>query len=259
MSTSQSTWPPSAHYDFLMCAVYDENPLDPLHRADLDRSGLSTETIARQKFRSVPPSMIDRLLGFRTPRVVSAYVLPFFSPRGELLADHIRLKVFPPIATKKGTITRPRVIERDPEARALWAAVYPKLSEGEGGLVGAILARAEAHVLRLSILYALLDGAPSIRPEHLRAALAVWDYAETSARRIFGEALGLSVADTILAALKRHGPLTRTQIRDLFGRNKPGSEIDAALELLAQKGKAKRSTRLPEGGTGRPVEIWEAT
>jgi hypothetical protein len=97
------TWPPEAHYDFLMSCIYDKNPLDALHRADLEKSGLSAETISRQRFRSVPPSMIDKLLGFPAPKVMSGYVLPFFRPTGELL-DHIRLKVFPPIATKKGTI-----------------------------------------------------------------------------------------------------------------------------------------------------------
>ena len=154
---------------------------------------------------------------------------------------------------------QPLVVERDPEARALWAAVYPSLSEGEGGLIGAILARAEAHVLRLSVLYAALDRSPRIRPEHLRAALAVWDYAETSARRIFGEAIGLSVPHVILTALRSRGPMTRDEIRDLFHRNKSSAEIDAALGLLQEKSKARCATRPPEGGKGRAATVWEAT
>jgi len=129
-----------------------------------------------------------------------------------------------------------RLITRDEDARALWAAVYPKLSEGEAGLIGAILARAEAHVLRLSVLYAVLDRSPVVRPVHLEAALAVWDYADASARRIFGGLLGLSVADTILAALRKRGPMTRDQIRELFGRNKSSAEIEAALRLLLALG-----------------------
>jgi hypothetical protein len=99
-----------------------------------------------------------------------------------------------------------RVVARDDAARTLWAAVYPALSEGEPGLIGAVLARAEAHALRLSVLYAVLDRSLVVRPEHLRAALAVWDYAEASARRIFGERIGLSSADVILAALRSRGP-----------------------------------------------------
>ena len=151
----------------------------------------------------------------------------------------------------------PRLIRRDPEARALWAAVYPKLTEGEPGLIGAILARAAPHVLRLSLTYAVLDRSPVVRPPHLHAALAVWDYAETSARRIFGDVLGLSVADTILAALRKRGPMTRTEIRDLFGRNKPAAEIDAVLAVLEHKGKVRKWDRPAEGGKGRPAEVWE--
>lgn len=151
-----------------------------------------------------------------------------------------------------------RLITRDEDARALWAAVYPKLSEGEAGLIGAILARAEAHVLRLSILYAVLDRSPVVRSVHLQAALAVWDYADASARRIFGDLIGLSVADTILAALRKRGPMTRDQIRELFQRNKASAEIEAALRLLLDRGQVKRSTRAAEGGKGRPAEVWEA-
>ena len=53
----------------------------------------------------------------------------------------------------------------------MFREIYPKLSAGEPGLLGAVLARAEAHVLRLSLLYAALDRAPAVTPAHLVAAL----------------------------------------------------------------------------------------
>jgi hypothetical protein len=77
----------------LLSALYD-GALAPAHRADLDKSGLTAETIQRQKIRSVSPDLIDRLLGFPTPHVISAYLIPFPDPRGGWM-DHIRLKVFP--------------------------------------------------------------------------------------------------------------------------------------------------------------------
>jgi hypothetical protein len=153
------------------------------------------------------------------------------------------------------TVTRR--LTRDAEAKIIWAGVYPKLSEGEPGLIGAVLARAEAHVLRLSLLYAVLDCAPQIRPDHLRAALAVWDYAETSARRIFGPRLGLTVADTIEAALGSRDRLTRTEINALFGRNRSKHEIDAGLTLLRERGRARQIIPQPPDGQGRPAEVWE--
>jgi hypothetical protein len=148
---------------------------------------------------------------------------------------------------------------RDEEARAIWAEVYPSLSEGQPGLLGAITSRAEAQVLRLSVLYAVLDRSPVIRPVHLRAALAVWDYAEISARRIFGgDRLGISTADTILEALRTGRALTRAEINGLFHGNKLTAEIGVALHVLLERGKVRRSTRPAEGGRGRAAEIWEA-
>lgn len=153
----------------------------------------------------------------------------------------------------------PGRLVRSAEAKELWAGVYPALSEGEPGLVGAVLGRAEAHTLRLSLIYAVLDQSPEVRPEHLRAALAVWDYAETSARRIFGDALGLSAVDMLLGALSSRGPLTRDEIRDVFQRHKSSDEIAALLGLLREQGKARCSSRPAEGGRGRPAEVWEAS
>lgn len=143
---------------------------------------------------------------------------------------------------------------RDDEARKLWAAVYPALSEGKPGLLGAMIARAEAQVMRLAMLYALADRCEAIRPEHLVAALAVWDYAEASARSIFGEALGDPVADEVLAAL-RAAPsgLTRSELRDHFGRNRSSEAIGRALASLAVQ---QLATGTREGTGGRPAERW---
>ena len=63
-------------------------------------------------------------------------------------------------------------IHRDEEARARWRKIYPTLSDGFPGLAGAICGRAEAQVLRLSLVYALMDQSYVVRIEHLEAALA---------------------------------------------------------------------------------------
>lgn len=71
------------------------------------------------------------------------------------------------------------------EAAALWKRVYPGLTEDRAGLWGAATARAEAQVIRLAMIYSLMDCTDTISPEHLRAALAVWGYGEDSAKFIF--------------------------------------------------------------------------
>jgi hypothetical protein len=145
-------------------------------------------------------------------------------------------------------------LERDAEARKAWAEIYPGLSDGKLGLFGAVIARAEAQVLRLSVLYAALDGAEAIQLPHLMAALAVWEYCEASARYIFGDATGDPIADRILDSL-RMGELSRTGISALFQRNISASRIDQALKLLLTAGKAHLSRQETEG---RPTEVWAA-
>jgi hypothetical protein len=147
-------------------------------------------------------------------------------------------------------------VARDDESKALWADVYPGLSEGRPGLQGAVTARAEAQALRLMALYAVLDGSTVIRKQHLFAALAVWDYCAASAAYIFGDALGDPVADQIFQAL-RQAPdgLTRTAISNLLGRNLPASRIVLALALLARAGWARPE---PQETGGRNAERWYA-
>lgn len=143
-------------------------------------------------------------------------------------------------------------VPRSPEAAEAWRRVYPALTEVRPGLFGAVTSRAEAQVLRLSLLYALLDRSPVIRLAHLRASLALWEYAEDSARYIFGDATGDAVADEILEALRRSPDgLTRTQVRDLFQRNAPGHRIDRAVATLLELGLIEQ--RQETGQCGRPA------
>lgn len=88
--------------------------------------------------------------------------------------------------------------------------------------------------------------------------LAVWEYCEASVAYIFGNALGDPIADEILRALQQAGSdgMTRTAIRDLFGRHQSGERIGAALQLLATKGRARRGDKTLTGG--RPPETWFA-
>ena len=139
------------------------------------------------------------------------------------------------------------------EAGRQWDAVYPELSEGKPGMFGAMVARMEAQALRLAGLYAVLDRTNTIQPEHLRAALAVVDYCEASARWIFGDDLGDPVADAVLQALRRQGELSRNDIYELLGRHVPRQRIQRALRLLQQAGLAECEKQ--ETG-GRPSEVW---
>jgi hypothetical protein len=145
----------------------------------------------------------------------------------------------------------------DPDARELWWQIYPQLTQPADGLAGHLTARAEAHAIRLALIHALLDGEHQIRPQHLKAALALWDYAARSAAWALGQATGDPLAEQIHAALQRSpGGLTRTQIRDLCQRNLPGDRVEQALSTLAAAGRAQRQRTFT---AGRPAELWTTT
>ncbi|QJW97257.1 hypothetical protein [Frigoriglobus tundricola] len=145
----------------------------------------------------------------------------------------------------------------DPLARALWCEVYPVLSRDRYGLAGALTGRAEAHVLRLALIYAVLDRSPAIQVVHLTAALAVWEYSEQSVTHIFGDATGNPLADELLRLLRAGGSngLTRNELHDMAGKHHPAARFGSALGLLLTAGLAHSAQRTT---TGRPAEVWFA-
>lgn len=149
-------------------------------------------------------------------------------------------------------------ISRDEQARDLWHREYPALSEGRDGLVGAITARAEAQVLRLSVVYALMDCASEVRVDHLQAALALWRFCEESTNHIFGDRRGDSVADRLLRAVHNAGVdgLSRTQLSGVLGRHVSSDRINAALDELLDQHLIKTWAVPPEGEKGKRTNMY---
>jgi hypothetical protein len=83
----------------------------------------------------------------------------------------------------------------------------------------------------------------------------LWEYAEASARYVFGDATGDPVADQIAEALKAAGGdgMSRTEISHVLGRNRSANHIDQALGLLLSIGRVRRDK---EETGGRPSERW---
>ena len=88
------------HLEMLLSNVYPGS-LAKVHRDDLKKYPISDATIAQQKIRSVPPNMIQHLLGFDPPGVVSAMLIPFADPAGGWM-DFPRVKVFPTLERIRG-------------------------------------------------------------------------------------------------------------------------------------------------------------
>ncbi len=155
------------------------------------------------------------------------------------------------------TARRAGQIRLSTRARDRWRDAYQRFAQPQPGIAGAISARAEAHTIRLALLYALLDNTREIQPAHLTAALALWDYAHRSATWALERTAQDPLARQIHSALN-HAPdgLTRTQLRDLLHRNPTTHQLDRALADLANDDKITSQRVLT---TGRPAELWTAT
>jgi hypothetical protein len=148
-----------------------------------------------------------------------------------------------------------RKMTRSAAAGKLWHEVYPELTGERPGLYGAVTGRAEAQVLRLSMVYALMDAAAVIEVQHLRAALAFWSYADASAKLIFGVEPDDPLPGLVLEKIQQSlAGLTRTQLRDAFHRNIPSKDLLAALAKLRDRGKVWSEDDRQTGG--RPAERW---
>jgi len=174
-------------------------------------------------------------------------------PDGERVPPELLESIVEQLRDVVAWAATPRILRRDDAAGAIWREVYEDLSSGGPGLLGAATNRAEAQVLRLSVLYAILDRSEAILAEHLLAALAVWHHAEQSAAWVFGDAVGDEVADAIMEATRAKGELDRTDIRDLFARHVNRARIEQALVFLVNAGRLEYSS---ESTGGRPREVY---
>ena len=130
---------------------------------------------------------------------------------------------------------RVKEMKRSPEAVSIWKPLYEKLNTPRvGRRHNDVCARSAPQVVRLSMIYALLDHSTVIEPCHIASALALWNYCESTSRFVFGDSVGDKLAEKILELLKTkpEGMITR-EITHKIG-NKKG--ISDALRLLVENG-----------------------
>jgi hypothetical protein len=180
--------------------------------------------------------------------------------RSKLLPDggkHLDLSGFRARITEAVTFAqRTARVSRDEGAAEFWDGLYRgELAREYPGILGAVTARAEAQVLRLSLIYALLDKSPMIRVDHLRAALAVWRYSFDSAKAIFGESTGNDLADKLLAAIRERSRNT-TELYKVDNNHASKEQLQTALQTLVDGGLVRCETRRTGGA---PAKVWHAT
>lgn len=150
-------------------------------------------------------------------------------------------------------------MSRSAEARREWHRLYPELTAERPGLYGAVVGRGEAQTLRLSMLFALLDGQAVIDAEHLHAATAVWRYCEASARIVFGESEAAAMnplEQLLLARISQEPGINRRGLHRAIGGHVPAKEMVHALAHLRDQGQVH--CKMVSTG-GRPSECWFPT
>jgi Protein of unknown function (DUF3987) len=154
-------------------------------------------------------------------------------------------------------LVRARAIDlvvRSGAAEHLWVDLYERMADDDPpGLVGALTSRAEAQVMRVSLIYALMDGSAVVDVPHLQAAWELWKHCRASCDAIFADLTGDMVADKLLTAVRAGGAegITRKAIYErVFAKSKSSARIDDAVALLVRLGQIRTETTPTDG---RPV------
>lgn len=177
-------------------------------------------------------------------------------PGGGNIPDQVLTEYGAILQTHVAAARRVGLITRTDAAEIAWTRLYHRLAADEPvGLLDAVIGRDSAQCLRLSLLYALLDGAAQIDAKHIQAAAALWKYSRATAAHVFGDRLGDQVADRLLVALRQAGPsgLDRAAQAAALGKHVTAGQLDVAAERLTSLSLAAEPRTESTGGRPRQV------
>ncbi len=194
-------------------------------------------------------------IGFKNQR----FTIPIFDQTDRII--NIR-KWLPPESRKTNAskITQHQdkqiYISLNDSAKHAWANhYYDQLSKDQPGLLGCVTNRAEAQVLRLAMIYCLLDEQYIIDLSHLKAALAFWDYCRQSANYIFHGQAADRVTQKVFEILTT-GKKTGRELFAAFSNNISKTRLETSLKELIGSGTVVMETQ-KTGNRGRPTTIYE--
>ncbi|BDD88851.1 phage NrS-1 polymerase family protein [Desulfofustis limnaeus] len=176
-------------------------------------------------------------------------LVPWPAPMDRAMLGQYQHELSEILAAHRGTVE----VRPDKEVLQAWSdKYYRQLTEERPGLAGCVVNRAESQVMRLAMVYSLLDKSHVIRLEHLEAAIAFWRYCEESALYIFDGRQGDGVAQRITEHLQ-DGPKTATEIHRLFSSHVTKERLKRALTEL--EGAGRIGTEKETTG-GRPTTTY---
>ncbi len=170
-----------------------------------------------------------------------------------------------PIATRLSQAIRHardrHAVQLSEAAKPEWEEFYCTNETAEHPpLLSAATRRGAQFVLRVALIFALLEMADEIEPGHLRAAIAWWDYCFGSARYVFGARLGNQRADALIEHLRNLHPekLTSADVDAFFGKNLSANSRQSIRADVVNRGLVSIEKVLSPGKPGRPAELWQA-
>lgn len=175
-------------------------------------------------------------------------LVPFPESPKDVIRDHVQ-----PLALAIDSARVPGDMHWSPEAADRWESLYAEsAARARYGLLGSLLARAEAQIARLALLYALLDRSASVDVQHLRAAEALWAFNERSVIYIFGSSTGDRHADALREYLTE-GALEWESAKRALGL-RSAADLRSAVDVLVALDIAEVVTA-PRDGGGRARRI----
>jgi hypothetical protein len=261
----------------LKVAAREKNILsDTLRRAWENRRYLQTQSL-KNPFKATRPhislighvtreDLLKHLADVENENGFSNRIMWSAAKRSKVIAipQEIDWRAIPGVLPKLHTIVagfQPLCrIDWSLPAKKLWNDFYHNLPEKASGFIGKISARSSGHVLRLAMIYTVLEDhqPPMISVDALQAAIAIWQYLLASARYVFGQTTGDKNADKIYLALRREPShrLARHQVRrEVFHDHISKLDLDSALAILYELKLADFNHEVIPG-SDRPIQFW---
>ena len=145
-----------------------------------------------------------------------------------------------------------------PEAKKLWEEIYLILAAEKEGLVGDLTNRIEVHTLRISMIYAIIDGSLCINVQHLKAAYAIILYSLQSVELIFGnKPNGSTLELRLFDIIQNNNGIKLGDIHKALGGHTTAKLIQDALTILESQSLIYCEKQKSNGG--RDALVWFST
>jgi hypothetical protein len=152
----------------------------------------------------------------------------------------------------------PRQYKLTEPALEWWDREYPPMREEQPGALGTMMSRGPTFVLRIALIFAILDGSRTIEVAHLDAAMAIWKFSCQSAVYLMGKQTASGFAERLCRTIAKAKPGEGMARKEMFKHHgKTAEEFAEALAELLAAGRIRRVDKRT-GKVGKPPEVYEA-